>query len=189
LTTTEASSNALRRLAPAAGRNRDAVLAVLQRVMPLTGTILEIASGTGQHAVFFAEALPDIQWLPSDPDTASRASIDAWRAHSGLKNVAPAIALDVHAEPWPVPDTLDGVVCINMIHIAPWSAAQALFSNVTRHLPPGGTLFLYGPYKQGGEHTAPGNEAFDAQLRATNPEWGVRNLDDVTALAASHGFD
>lgn len=178
----------LRRLAPAAGRNHEPILAVLKRVLPVSGTVLEIASGTGQHAVFFAEAMPGIFWMPSDPDAASHASIDAWRQHSGLPNVAPALALDVRSELWPAPDMLDAMVCINMIHIAPWAAAEALFSHASQHLARGGTLFLYGPYKQGGEHTAPGNAAFDSQLRVTDPTWGVRNLEDVTDLAAANGF-
>jgi SAM-dependent methyltransferase len=177
-----------RRVAPAATRNRDAILAVLARVLPKSGIVLEIASGTGQHAVHFAQALPGLIWQPSDADEASRASIDAWRKHVAIANLKAPVALDVRISPWPVPDVLDGIVCINMIHIAPWDAAVALFDGAKQHLSPDGVLYLYGPYKREGEHTAPSNEAFDAQLRATDPAWGVRNLEDVVALAHRNGF-
>jgi SAM-dependent methyltransferase len=176
-----------RRVAPAATRNRDAILAVLVRVLPKSG-MLEIASGTGQLAVHFAQALPGLIWQPSDADEASRASIDAWRKHVAIANLKAPVALDVRVSPWPVPDVLDGIVCINMIHIAPWDAAVALFDGAKQHLSSDGVLYLYGPYKREGEHTAPSNEAFDAQLRATDPAWGVRNLEDVVALAHRNGF-
>ena len=177
-----------RRVAPAATRNRDAILAVLVRVLPKSGIVLEIASGTGQHAVHFAQALPGLIWQPSDADEASRASFDAWRKHVAIANLKAPVALDVRVSPWPVPDVLDAMVCINMIHIAPWDAAVALFDGAKQHLSPDGVLYLYGPYKREGEHTAPSNEAFDAQLRATDPAWGVRNLEDVVALAHRNGF-
>jgi SAM-dependent methyltransferase len=183
-----AAPTAVRRLAPATGRNREPILSVLARVLPSTGTVLEIASGTGQHAVFFADALPGVQWLPSDPDAASRASIDAWRKHAGSANVAPARALDVMADVWPMPPVVDAIVCINMIHIAPWAAAEALFEHARRDLAEGGILFLYGPYRRDGAHTSPSNAAFDTQLRATDPEWGIRELEAVSALGAKNGF-
>ncbi|ODV43698.1 SAM-dependent methyltransferase [Cupriavidus sp. UYMMa02A] len=176
-----------RRLAPATERNREPILAVLRNALPATGTVLEIASGTGQHAVHFAAALPGLTWQPSDPDGAARASIAAWIHHSGLTNVRAPLALDVCAQPWGI-DAADAVVCINMIHISPWAAAQALFAGAGRLLGPGGVLFLYGPYRRGGAHTAPSNAAFDAQLRATDPEWGVRDMEDVIALGEAQGM-
>ncbi|WP_255580892.1 DUF938 domain-containing protein [Caballeronia sp. dw_276] len=180
--------DSLRRIAPAATRNRDVIRDVLVRVLPKSGIVLEIASGTGQHAVHVAAALPDITWQPSDPDEKSLASIEAWRAHAALANLNTPVALDVRATPWPVPDSLAGIVCINMIHIAPWAAAEALFRGAGERLTNGGVLFLYGPYKRDGAHTAPSNEAFDAQLRATNPDWGVRNMEDVVELGRRAGL-
>jgi SAM-dependent methyltransferase len=172
----------LRRIAPAAERNRGPILDVLSRVLPKTGVVLEIASGTGQHAVHFAAALPGVTWQPSDPDAASRASIDAWRQHVSLSNLNAPIALDVRSTQWPLQDSLAAIVCINMIHIAQWEAAEALFLGAGEHLGSAGVLFLYGPYKRDGAHTAPSNEAFDNQLRGTNPAWGIRNMEDVAAL-------
>jgi SAM-dependent methyltransferase len=178
----------LRRVAPAATRNREVIRDVLVRVLPKSGIVLEIASGTGQHAVHFAAALPNIIWQPSDRDEASRVSIDAWRAHAALANLNAPVALDVCSTPWPVPDSLAAIVCINMIHIAPWAAAEALFRGAGERLTNDGVLFLYGPYKRDGEHTAASNETFDAQLRATNPEWGVRNMEDVMELGRRTGL-
>ena len=178
----------LRRIAPAATRNRDVIRDVLVRVLPKSGIVLEIASGTGQHAVHIAAALPEITWQPSDPDEASRASISAWRAHAALANLNAPVALDVCSAPWPVPDSLAAIVCINMIHIAPWAAAEALFRGAAERLTNDGVLFLYGPYKRNGAHTAVSNEAFDAQLRATNPDWGVRNMEDVSELGRRAGM-
>jgi SAM-dependent methyltransferase len=175
------------RSAPAAARNRDPILAVLRRVMPATGTALEIASGTGEHAVHFAAALPGLTWQPTDPDGDALASIAAWRERANLPNLLPPLRLDVMASPWPV-ERADAMVCINMIHIAPWRAAEALVAGAARVLAPGGLLFLYGPYKEGSRHTAPTNAAFDADLRARNPEWGVRDLDEVCAMAAEQGL-
>ncbi|MCO4887778.1 class I SAM-dependent methyltransferase [Cupriavidus sp. WGtm5] len=176
-----------RRMAPATERNREPILAVLRQVLPASGTVLEIASGTGQHAVHFAAALPGITWQPSDPDAAARASIAAWTAHAGLANVRPPLELDVCHQPWGI-DAAEAVVCINMIHIAPWAAAEALFAGAGKLLGPGGVLFLYGPYRRGGAHTAPSNAAFDAQLRATDPDWGVRDMEAVIALGAAQGL-
>jgi SAM-dependent methyltransferase len=173
--------------APATSRNREPILAVLRRHLPASGLVLEIASGSGEHAVHFATALPQLVLQPSDPDPEARASIDAWIASSGLNNVRPALALDVMQEPWPA-DEAAAVLCINMVHISPWSATEALVRGAARILPPGGVLCLYGPYKRDGAHTAPSNEAFDASLRARNPDWGVRDLEAVAALAAAHGF-
>lgn len=176
-----------RRMAPATERNREPILAVLRQVLPASGTVLEIASGTGQHAVHFAAALQGLTWQPSDPDAAARASIAAWTAHAGLTNVRTPLALDVCRQPWGI-DAADAVVCINMLHIAPWAAAEALFAGAGKLLGPGGVLFLYGPYRRGGAHTAPSNAAFDAQLRATDPDWGVRDMEAVIALGEAQGL-
>jgi SAM-dependent methyltransferase len=173
--------------APAAGRNRQPILDVLKVHLPPRGVILEAASGTGEHVVHFAQGCPDLSFQPSDPDCAHRASVDAWAAALGLSNVRPAIALDAAAEVWPV-EAADALICINMIHIAPWAAAEGLMRGAARVLPPGGLLYLYGPYKRGGQHCAPSNAAFDAGLRAQNPAWGVRDLEAVAALAAARGF-
>jgi hypothetical protein len=172
---------------PAAARNREPILEVLRRHLPPRGLVLEVASGSGEHVVHFARACPHLAFQPSDPDQAHRASIDAWTAALGLSNVRPAIDLDVTGEAWPV-EAAGAVVCINMIHIAPWSAAVGLMRGAGRILPPGGLLYLYGPYKRGGRHTAPSNEAFDANLRVQSPEWGVRDLEAVAELGAAHGF-
>lgn len=176
------------RAAPAVARNRDPILNVLRRVLSARGLVLEIASGTGEHAVHFAGALPGIVWQPTDPDAAALRSIAAWREQTRLPNLRPPLEFDVTASTWPV-ERADAVVCINMIHISPWRSAEGLMAGAGRVLGPGGVLFLYGPYKEEGRHTAPSNEAFDADLRARNPEWGVRDLGDVSALAASHGLD
>ena len=174
-----------RRFAPAAARNRDPILAALRDVLPERGVVLEIASGSGEHAVHFAAAFPTLTFQPSDPDADARASIDAWAA--GLVNMRPALALDASASSWPV-DAADAVLCINMIHIAPWSACEGLMRGAAAILPSGAPLVLYGPYRRAGRHTAPSNAEFDADLRARNPAWGVRDLDDVAALAAASGF-
>jgi SAM-dependent methyltransferase len=179
-----------RRFAPATARNRAPIVAVLERVLPPRGLVLEIASGTGEHAVAFARALPVLVFQPSDVDPDSLASIEAWRRHSGLVNVRPALPLDVHALPWRMPGDLaiDAVLCINMIHIAPWSACLALLDGAAAALEPGAPLVLYGPYRERGAHTAPSNEAFDASLRERDPRWGVRDLDDVAREAAARGL-
>jgi SAM-dependent methyltransferase len=173
--------------APAAARNAAPILDVLRGALPERGTVLEIASGTGQHAAHFAAALPGIDWQPSDADARARASVAAWRAHTGLANLREPLDLDVCREPWPV-GSVDAVVCINMIHIAPWEAAVALMKGAGARIAAGGVLVLYGPYRRGGAHTAPSNEAFDADLRARDPSWGVRDLEAVEALAQAEGF-
>jgi SAM-dependent methyltransferase len=173
--------------APATARNRAPILDVLRRRLPSRGLVLEVASGSGEHVVHFAQAFPQLLFQPSDPDPDARASIDAWRAALGLTNVRPSIALDTTAETWSV-GAADAVLCINMVHIAPWAAAEGLVRGAGRVLTPGGVLYLYGPYKRGGRHTAPSNAAFDASLRAQNPEWGVRDLEAVTALVEAAGF-
>ena len=178
---------ALRQRSPSAERNREPILAVLRGALPATGRVLEIASGTGQHAMYFAGALTGLDWQPSDADADARASIAAWIAHDGLPNVRAPLALDVHEPDWGV-DSLDAVVCINMIHISPWSATQALFAGASARLVDGGVLYLYGPYKRGGAHTAPSNEAFDQQLRSRDPRWGVRDMEAVVTLGESVGL-
>lgn len=177
----------LRRNAPATERNREPILEVLRRVVPKGARVLEIASGTGEHATFFAANLPVASWQPSDPDETSRASIDAWREHWSSAPVLPALDLDVTREPWPV-EGATVIVCINMIHISPWEACEALMRGAGRVLDPGGVLFTYGPYRRGGGHTSPSNEAFDASLRARDPHWGVRDLEAVEREAAEHGL-
>jgi len=174
--------------APATARNREAILAVLRPCLPERGLVLEIASGSGEHLAFFAASCgPDPVWQPSDPDPAARASIDAWTADLRGANVRPAVELHAGASEWPVASA-DAVLCINMIHIAPWEAAVGLMRGAGAILPPGGLLFLYGPYRREGRHTAPSNEAFDRDLRARNPAWGVRDLETVAALGEDSGF-
>lgn len=171
----------------AAQRNRQPILDVLRRVLPPRGLVLEIASGSGEHAVHFARYLPGLDWQPSDPQAACRRSIAAHAAACGCANLRPVLDLDVTAPVWPV-DAADAVVCINMIHIAPWSAGAAMLAGAARVLATGGILYLYGPFKRDGRHTAPTNEAFDASLRHRNPDWGVRNLEEVTAVAVHVGL-
>lgn len=174
-----------RQFAPATRRNREAILAVLRRVLPAHGRVLEIASGTGEHAAYFAPHFPRLAWQPSDPDPVARASIAAWT--EGIANVREPLVLDAAADTWPV-SAADAIVCINMIHIAPWAAAVGLVAGAARLLPGDGVLYLYGPYKRDGRHTAPSNAEFDASLRARDPAWGVRDVAAVSALAARAGF-
>ncbi len=181
------SSASPRRVAPAAARNRDPILAVLRGVLPASGLVLEVASGSGEHVVHFAAALPGLTFQPSDPDPGARASIDAWAAEAGLDTIRPAVALDAAAPGWPVA-AADAVLCINMVHIAPWAATEGLMRGAAAILPPGAPLVLYGPYRRDGAHTAPSNAAFDADLRARNPAWGIRDLEAVAELAAAQGF-
>ena len=178
-----------RRHAPATLRNRDAILAALGRHLPARGTVLEVASGTGEHAAHFAAALPRLVFQPSDPDADARASIDAWARDARLPNLRAALALDVAEPDWErAVGEADAVLCINMVHIAPWAATEGLMRGAARLLPAGGVLCLYGPFRREGRHTAPSNAAFDAQLRASDPAWGVRDLEAVAAEAAARGF-
>jgi SAM-dependent methyltransferase len=183
--TTFASQDAL--TSPSVARNRDPILAVLRRVLPLAGTVLEIASGTGEHAVHFAAALPHLKWQPSDQDEQALRSIAAHRALSGLPNLLAPLSLDAAAPEWPVAQA-DAVVAINMVHISPWRVTQGLMAGAGWVLPPGGVLYLYGAYKENGIHTAPSNDTFDADLRSRNPEWGIRDLEAVADLAGGHGL-
>ena len=177
-----------RRHAPAAARNRDPIAAVVLPRLLQGARALEIGSGTGEHVVHMAALRPDTSWQPSDPDPACRESIAAWTAHTGLANVAPPLDLDVRLAPWPVAEA-DFVLCCNLIHIAPWPCTAALLEGAGRLLNAGGELLLYGPFRRGGAHTAPSNIAFDAALRRQDPDWGVRDLDDVAALAAGNGLE
>ncbi|MGW8269570.1 MAG: DUF938 domain-containing protein [Burkholderiales bacterium] len=175
--------------APAAQRNRGPILEILQRVLPARGRVLEIASGSGEHVVHFARGLSNLNWQPSDPDPEARASIRAWIAQEKAENVLAPIALNMMNARWPyLVEKFDAVVCINMIHIAPWEACLGLLYGCEQLLPPGGPLVLYGPFMRGGKHTAPSNAAFDASLRRQDPSWGVRDLDDVVREAALRGF-
>lgn len=173
--------------AAATERNREPILEVLRRVLPPHGLVLEIASGTGQHVVFFARALPALRWQPSDPSPLHLDSIRAWIAASDADNVAEPLALDVEQAPWPMARA-DAVLNINMIHIAPWSSTLALFAGAARILPAAGVLFLYGPFKREGQHTAESNQRFDERLRGEDPRWGVRDLGEVQAVATAAGF-
>ena len=174
-------------LLPAAERNKGPILEVLSRVLPARGVVLEIASGTGQHVVHFAKALPDLTWQPSDPDPELRKSIALRVREQPLANVKPPLDLDVTRLPWPL-RAADAIVCINMIHVAPWSATRALLEGTKALLPTRGVLFLYGPYRRFGGHTSRSNERFDSDLRGQDPEWGLRDLEAVSEAAASSGF-
>lgn len=176
-----------KRHAPATLRNRDAIAAVLAEWLPDTGTVLEVASGSGEHVVHFAATFPALHWQPSDPDPAGLASIAAWSADSGLANIAPPLALDAAAADWPI-DRADAILCINMVHISEWATTVRLFTQGAKLLQKGAPLILYGPYFRKDHPTAPSNLAFDESLRARNAEWGVRWLGDVTELAEPKGF-
>ncbi len=177
---------------PAARRNRDPILEVLRRVLPAEGTVLEVAGGSGEHAVWFAARLTGLVFQPSDPEPVNRASIAAWSAHARLGNVRAPLALDVTGEDWGVPPEiahrLVAILCLNMVHIAPWQATLGLLRGAGRLLQAGGVLYLYGPYKREGRHTAPSNAAFDESLRARDPAWGVRDLEALVAAGERQGF-
>ncbi|MDI1297484.1 MAG: DUF938 domain-containing protein [bacterium] len=177
----------LRRHAPATLRNRDALLAILRDTLPPSGLVLEVASGSGEHALHFAAALPALEWQPTDPDPAALASIAAWSAQAGLPNLRAPLRLDATAPDWPMAQA-DAILCVNMVHISPWAATVGLFRGAAHLLSPGAPLILYGPYFQTDVAPAASNIDFDASLRARDPDWGIRALDDVTALAARHGF-
>ena len=176
------------RTAPAVARNREPILQVLRACLPHPALVLEIASGTGEHAVWFSRALSALTWQPTDQNPEALESIAAWRDAASLPNLLPPLRLDASAESWPVARA-DAVVAINMIHIAPWTATQGLMAGAERVLTSGGLLYLYGPFHEDGMHTAASNAAFDTDLRARNPAWGVRDLDEITALAERHGIN
>jgi len=179
-----------RLFSPSAARNRDPILDALQSILPPQGSMLEIASGTGEHVVHFARGLPGWRFQPTEFDEASRQSVRAWIAHEGLANIAAPVTLDASAGVWPVESAgpVDAVLSLNMIHIAPWAAAQGLFRGAGRVLKPGGLLLLYGPFQEDGVHNAPSNAAFDESLRARDPDWGVRDIRDLQALANDNGL-
>jgi SAM-dependent methyltransferase len=178
----------MKRSAPATERNRDPILAVLQRFLPTEGTLLEIACGTGEHAAYFAPRFPGLTWQPTDQDMAALESTTHWVADAELANLKPPLRLDVRETPWPV-ERADVIYCANMIHISPWASGQALIEGAGRILPASGLLILYGPFMVGGKHTAPSNEQFDGWLKAQSPSWGVRDLDVVKAEAAKAGLE
>ena len=171
----------------AAERNKDPILTVLESVLPESGSVLEIASGTGQHVCFFAQALPGIRWQPTEPDETSREAISTRIREATLGNVAMPIALDVEEPHWPVHEHYDAVLCINMIHISPWRATHALFRGAAKLLAPQGKLVLYGPYLENGT-AVQSNLDFDASLKRRNAEWGLRELEEVTRVAAGHNL-
>jgi SAM-dependent methyltransferase len=180
-----------RQFSPSAARNSGPIREVLEKVLPRRGVALEIGSGTGEHVVCFAKALPGLLWQPSDPDPASRASIAAWIAAEGLANVRAPVAIDVREAVWGVEDEapFGALISLNMIHIAPWQAALGLLAGAGRLLRPDGMLYLYGPFMRSGAHTAPSNAAFDADLKRRDPHWGVRDTDDLVREAAPHKLE
>ena len=167
---------------PAAQRNREPIAAVLADWLPDSGLVLEVASGSGEHVVHFAQAFPQLEWQPSDPDPQALLSIEAWRTDSGLANLREPVILDASAETWPV-DAAEAVLNINMVHISPWAAALGLLDGAARVLAPGGKLILYGPWTVEGFQTAPSNIAFDADLKRRNPAWGLRKVEEFAAEA------
>lgn len=177
----------MKREAPAAVRNREPIAAVLAQELPETGLVLEVASGTGEHALYFAKAFPRLIWQPSDPDPDARASISAWSSAAKLPNLRLPVLIDAASSKWPV-NKADAIICINMIHISPWPSSQGLFAAAQRLLPLGAPLILYGPYLEDAVTAAPSNLAFDASLKSRNPDWGIRRIEDLDRLAISHGF-
>ncbi len=176
-----------RQFAPAPGRNRDAILAVLERVLPETGLMIEIGAGSGQHAAWFAPRFPGLAWQPTEPDPDARASIAAWAAAADVPNLRPPLDLDVTGNPWPVTEA-DAVFSANMIHIAPWQCCLGLMAGAGRILTARGIAVLYGPFHRDGKPTAPSNADFDASLKSRDPAWGVRDLGDVTQAALDNGL-
>ena len=179
---------------PAADRNKQPILEVLRKVLPASGSALEIASGTGQHVAWFAAGLPGWTWQPSDAHPGGFDSITAWARQQSVSNVYPPLRLDVLAARWFASDDtrfdagFDAIYCANMLHISPWATCAALMHGSARHLAPGGRLITYGPYLEGGVPTSPGNLAFDDSLRAQDPAWGIRHLEDVKCEAARAGL-
>jgi hypothetical protein len=178
----EQSAEQGKRHAPATTRNRDAIAEVLAEELPASGLVLEIASGSGEHVIHFAARFPALRWQPSDPDPAALASIAAWSADARLDNVLPPLEIDAAADSWPLRQA-DAILCINMVHISPWPATLGLLARAAALLPSGGLLYLYGPYLEEGVETAPSNLAFDESLRARNPAWGIRRVEDMVTAA------
>jgi len=184
----ERSGSDQRRSAPAAARNVAPIIAVLEQWLPAQGSVLELASGTGEHAVAFARHFPHLGWQPSDVSPDALRSIAAWREADGSPNLAPPLTLDAGNPDWPI-DRADAVLSINMVHISPWSAALGLLDGAAHVLEPGAPLILYGPWIEEGVDTAPSNQAFDADLRRRNPDWGLRTVEPFAAAAATRGLD
>ena len=178
----------MKRHAPATERNREPILAVLREELPERGTLLEVASGTGEHSAYFAPLFPALRWQPSDANAESLASIEAWRAESGAPNLLPPVLLDAASSAWPI-ERADAILCINMVHISPWAATEGLMRGAGRLLAAGAPLILYGPYRRKDVTTEPSNEAFDQSLKARDPEWGLRLLEDVAAEAEANGLE
>jgi hypothetical protein len=176
-----------KRFAPATKRNREAIAGVLADILPAAGTVLEIASGTGEHLVHFAARFPGLLWQPSDYDDAGLASIAVWSAEARLPNILPPARIDASADEWPV-TSADAILCINMIHISPWEATIGLLSGAAKRLSHGAPLYLYGPYRRAGIATAPSNEAFDVSLKSRDPAWGLRQVEEVMAAANEAGL-
>jgi len=177
----------VKRSAPAAQRNREPIAAVLADWLPRSGLVLEVASGSGEHAVHFAERFRNLDWQPTDPDPDALGSIEAWRADSGLANLREPVILDAASATWPIA-AADAVLNINMVHISPWDAALGLLDGASRVLPGGAPLILYGPWIQPGFLTSASNIAFDEDLRRRNPAWGVRKVEDFAAEAEKCGL-
>lgn len=175
-------------VSPAAERNAESIRLILAAHLPAKGQVLEIASGSGQHAIAFASALPDLDWQPSDPSAEARNSIDAWARTTGLSNLRPALNVDMmDSATWPS-DSFDALACINMVHISPWKATEGLMKLAGHALPIGGLLYLYGPYREGDQPLAASNATFDESLKSRNPAWGLREVSDVAAEARKHGL-
>ena len=177
----------MKRHAPAAARNSAPIAEVLERELPAQGLVLEIASGSGEHALFLARRFPKLRWQPSDRDGESLASIAAWRKEEGPDNLLPPVEIDAAANDWSLADA-NAILCVNMIHIAPWRAAEGLFRGAARLLTEGAPLVLYGPFLEADVATAPSNLAFDRSLKDRDPQWGLRRIEDVDELAAKSGF-
>lgn len=177
-----------RRSAPHVARNTGPIIDVLRGILPDDGLVLEVASGSGEHLLAFAKAFPHLLWQPTDADPVALRSVDAWWTAEGLPNLLAPVHLDAGAAEWPIGEA-DAILCINMVHISPWKATQGLMAGAGRLLAKGCPLYLYGAYRQRGVETAPSNEAFDQSLKARNPEWGVRSLEDVVAEAGRHGLE
>ena len=175
-----------RRHAPATARNRDPILAVLRRILPAEGLVVEVACGSGEHGAYFAPRLPGLTWQPTDPSPEARASADAWAREVGAPNLRPALALDAASPDWPV-SAAAAIVCCNMIHISPWACGLGLLAGAGRILAPGGRLYLYGPYRVGGQMVE-SNRRFDDWLKAQDPAWGVRDLEAVVDAASAQGL-
>ena len=184
----EAPADQARRSAPAALRNREPIAEVLADWLPASGLVLEIASGTGEHAVFFAERFPKLEWQPSDVHPDALESIAAWRAAADLPNVRPPLVIDASQIDWSI-EQGDAVLSINMVHISPWPSALGLIDGAARLLPPSGPLILYGPWLSEAVPTAPSNLAFDADLKRRDPEWGLRRVEDFAAAAHERGLE